>query len=486
VSALVLRGDARRLPLPDGSVDLIVTSPPYYALRDYRDGDGSLAGQIGSEPTPQAYLETLWEATVEWVRVLKPEGSLFVDLGDKYAAGHGGSSTEGNGVNLTVYRNRPAAEHPTSKKTSASRAVVVPGLRPKSLMLLPERYRIGCVDRLGLIARAVIIWHKQNGLPESVTDRVRRSHEDWIHLVKQPRYYAAVDEIREPHTGGSHSPGNGASRRWLSSNGGTNHRAVDTHPADFNPLGKPPGSVWTVLTEPLRIPDHVSHALCCAGRKREGCTAGVEHFAAFPTEWPRRLILGWSPPGICLDCGQGRRPVVDKPGLFGGDTRRRSTLDGGSAKWAHRIAQPDRILGYFCACTPYTDHPGTGAGAEREQRRGAWVPGGGSGTPHADNNGGLGNNPRVGPWREYHLDRWTAPPTRPAIVLDPFGGTGTVPLVADVLGRIGIGVDLSAGYCRLARWRTLDPGERARALRVEKPAVQVDGQLSLLPIGGTP
>jgi DNA modification methylase len=64
--------------------------------------------------------------------------------------------------------------------------------------MLPERYRIACLDQLGLTVRAVIVWSKPNGLPESVTDRVRRSHEDWVHLTKEPRYFAAVDEIREP------------------------------------------------------------------------------------------------------------------------------------------------------------------------------------------------------------------------------------------------------------------------------------------------
>jgi hypothetical protein len=73
------------------------------------------------------------------------------------------------------------------------------GIPTKSLMLIPERYRIRCVDELGLIARAVIVWSKPNGLPESVTDRVRRSHEDWVHLTKLPRYYSAIDDIREEH-----------------------------------------------------------------------------------------------------------------------------------------------------------------------------------------------------------------------------------------------------------------------------------------------
>src|SRR5690242_20257983 len=120
----IVQGDARNLHLPDESVDLIVTSPPYFGLRDY-----GVDGQVGAEPTPADFIKTLIECTREMVRVLKPSGSIFVNLGDKYR-------------------------------------------KDKSLGLLPERYRIAAVDELGLIARAVIIWSKPNGLPESVTDRV--------------------------------------------------------------------------------------------------------------------------------------------------------------------------------------------------------------------------------------------------------------------------------------------------------------------------
>ena len=84
MTAVVLRGDARNLPLPDGTVDLIVTSPPYYSLRAYSDNGETYDGQIGSEATPAEYIAALLECTREWIRVLKPSGSLFVNLGDSY------------------------------------------------------------------------------------------------------------------------------------------------------------------------------------------------------------------------------------------------------------------------------------------------------------------------------------------------------------------------------------------------------------------
>ena len=83
--AIVIRHDARDLPLEDGTVDLIITSPPYFALRSYRDDGEHYDGQIGSEETPEDWLDNLDECMVEWWRVLKPSGSVWVNLGDKYA-----------------------------------------------------------------------------------------------------------------------------------------------------------------------------------------------------------------------------------------------------------------------------------------------------------------------------------------------------------------------------------------------------------------
>ena len=291
------------------------------------------------------------------------------------------------------------------------------GIPTKSLMLLPERYRIRAVDELGLIARAVIVWSKPNGLPESVTDRVRRSHEDWVHLTKQPRYYSAVDEIREAHRS---EPG----REGVGALGGQKSlRPVGPNSGAYNPLGALPGSVWTIATEPLQVPDHL----------------GIDHFAAFPTEWPRRIITGWSPREVCTVCGEGRRPVAERdpidPRHLASNARQESherlTMRGVSSSSILRTglqsgqSPATRIAGYACDC-PDTSAPAT-----------------------------------------------------PGVVLDPFGGTGTTALVADVLGRDAITVDLSADYCRLAQWRTTDPKQRAKAARVEAVEPVSDDQPDL-------
>lgn len=407
--AVVLRGDARQLPLPDESVDLIVTSPPYWQLRSYVDGGQHYRGQIGLESTPAEYIAALMGCTREWTRVLKPSGSIFVNLGDAYYSGKGAPGRTTVDAKTEGRTARRAGGNPLDGPSF--------GIGRKSLVLLPERYRIAAVDELGLIARAVIVWAKPNGLPESVTDRVRRAHEDWVHLTKRPRYYSAVDEIREPHTGGTHArrkDGTMSPKEQATVDAGHRRGYFPDH--TFNPLGKLPGSVWEIPSEPLIVPPEL----------------GVDHFAAFPTEWPRRIIVGWSPSGICIACGEGRRPIstaerhrngVPVTGAMYGATKTRTATGR-----RHTERTTRTLTGYACACPT------------------------------------------------------TAAPTKPAVVLDPFGGTGTTALVAAVLGRLGVSVDRSMDYCRLAAWRTTDPGERARAMRVPKPEPVDEDQMPLFEV----
>jgi DNA modification methylase len=474
VSVVILRGDAAHLPLPDASVDLIVTSPPYFGQRSYTDNGEHYAGQIGSEATPREYIANLLACTREWMRVLKPGGSIFVNLGDKYASGDGSGNQAGlaeGGAHFNGgHRAIRAAGHPR-------RRLQFDTARPKSLLGLPWRYAIGCTDDLGLILRSEIIWQKPNGMPESVVDRVRRSHEQVFHLTKQPRYFAAVDEIREQHLRPktaaqmARDAGSPRSSAYHSGNAGiARGGAREDDPRTFtgsNPLGKIPGSVWEIPSQPLTVPAYLN----------------VDHFAAWPMELPRRIILGWSPSGVCTECGEGRRPVGSSVRTFDGiprhdlpawaDPSAPRRAPNGAGHW--RFGTDRTITGYACACTPYTDHP---------ERRGKDFHAGTDPTRGMnDGNGGERYrryvedlaNPR-GPVREYHFDRRAPAPTRPAVVLDPFGGTGTTALVADMLGRTGITVDRSMDYCRIARWRTSDPAERARALGVPKPPPVIDGQ----------
>lgn len=419
MSVVILRGDAACLPLADGSVDLIVTSPPYWGKRDYRDQGESMPGQIGAEETPGEYLEALWACTREWARVLKPEGSIFVNLDDTYSARADGSAGR------TWREDRAEVLQPVRNAG---------GFAPrKSLLGLPGLFAAGCTGALAalgaadpglrLVQRAAVIWRK-NGLPESVRDRVQVEHEYLFHFTRQPRYYSACDEIRQPLA----APGRKGGASAFGARNASHDRTVTGTYGGQNPLGRIPGSVWDIPTEPLNVPDWLAHARCCDGRKRPSCEDGLDHYAAWPTALVRPVISGWSPPGICTECGEGRRPVTavsktfaPRPGLVTALTR----AHGADGREGARPSAVARITGYACAC------------------------------PRPD------------------------APTRPALVLDPFKGTGTTILTADVLGRIGVGVDRSMDYCRIATWRTADPGERARALGVPKPPPVPDGQGSL-------
>ena len=447
----ILRADARRLPLPDRSVDLVVTSPPYFGLRSYTDGGEHYDGQIGSEETPGEWLAAMLDCTREWIRVLKLSGSIFVNLGDSYYSGKGAPGKTTIDPKNTGRNARRTIRSPLDYGLDHPR---------KSLLGMPWRYALACMDDLGLIMREDNIWSKPNPLPSSANDRCGRTHEYIFHFTVRPRYYSAVDEIREPHTGTAHPQKREPS--GSASGNGSRHRTFAGQAEVFNPLGKMPGSVWEIPSQPLNVPPHLA----------------VDHFAAFPFELPRRCILGWSPPGICSKCGSGRFPVAQREQLWTGRVNsgraKRQLADGiglsrghNTAGYPHTISETS-ITGYARACTPYTDQ------ASRSERGANDGNGGERFRRYRDELA----NPR-GPVREYHFGDWVPAPTTPALIVDPFGGTGTTALVADVLGRTGISCDLSADYCRLARWRTTDPAERAKAMQVPKPPPVPDGQGSL-------
>ncbi|HVK26238.1 MAG TPA: site-specific DNA-methyltransferase [Actinokineospora sp.] len=435
VEPSILRGDARALPLADNSVDLVVTSPPYFGLRSYQDGGRHYAGQLGAEATPGEYIESLLACTREMIRVLTPSGSLFINLGDKYTGtgrrSHARESLPNPGV------TRAAPRPPRDRYRHVVRDIAP----AKSLMGIPWRYALRCIDELGLILRAEIIWSKPNGMPESVRDRVRRSHETWFHFTLQPRYYSAVDELRKPHAPSSLAR---ATRAYHAGDRLTPGSSNTLNPTQFcNPAGRLPGSVWEIAPHALRVPAEL----------------GVDHFASFPMEWPRRLILGWSPHAVCTRCGQGRRRV---PTGFGLDMSRQQTRRAielaEQASLCPRHVNALRSVGLSDTCRGAAIQTGAGNNAADTLRLAA----------HARHV--LGGYARE--FLQRHPTDYadacncadTTAPTRPAVVLDPFGGTRTTALVASVHGRLGISLDASADYCRLATWRVHDPRQRARAL----------------------
>jgi DNA modification methylase len=182
LSANALRANALHLPLAPSSVDLVITSPPYFGQRQYTSDPHTM----GLELDPREFLTNLVTATAEMSRVIKSSGSIWVNLGDKYA------SYEGNrgGKTSRLQSHYSGPQLPTGNGLTGKGFV-----RNKSLMGLPWRYAIKCVDELGLILREEVIWRKTNPKPESVKDRARLVHEHWFHFTINDRYYADPNVI---------------------------------------------------------------------------------------------------------------------------------------------------------------------------------------------------------------------------------------------------------------------------------------------------
>jgi DNA modification methylase len=179
----ILCGDACRVlrQFPDESIDCIVTSPPYWALRDY-----GVKGQLGLEPSFHEYILKLCDIFDEVKRVLKPTGTCWVNLGDTYYANHG-SGNEGL-INAEVTKQLLSIRNRTRRRE----------LPEKCLCQIPSRFAIEMVNR-GWILRNEIIWHKTNSMPGSAKDRFTVNFEKIFFFVKDEQYWFDLDAVREPH-----------------------------------------------------------------------------------------------------------------------------------------------------------------------------------------------------------------------------------------------------------------------------------------------
>ena len=179
----LIHQDARDLScLDENSVDLVVTSPPYFMQAIYLDQGQPIPDQIGHEPTPAQYLDNLMRVMVELDRVVMRDRSLLVNLGDKYCG-----YTNGAGKPRSI--GDPSRSRPAKVPDGPRSAPSVYGFPNKSLMGLPWRFANRCVDELGWVLRAEIVWRKSNATPERVRDRAWRVHEQWFHFTTGDRYY---------------------------------------------------------------------------------------------------------------------------------------------------------------------------------------------------------------------------------------------------------------------------------------------------------
>lgn len=230
----------------DESIDCVITSPPYWQLRDY-----GYDGQWGLEPTFQEYLQHLWSMMDEIYRVLKKDGTVWVNLGDTYGT-KSGNMTSGNIIENKI------------KYTGGIDGYIKPNDLHKCLLLIPHRFAIGCIDR-GWIVRNDVIWAKRNGMPESVTDRFSKKHEYFFFMVKSGKYFFDLDAIRDKHKPISLKK---IEYGWHGSgDDGNGNYAGLTHTDKMgermcNPNGKNPGSVsdfWDIPTKPSSSKHYASY-----------------------------------------------------------------------------------------------------------------------------------------------------------------------------------------------------------------------------------
>jgi site-specific DNA-methyltransferase (adenine-specific) len=444
--------------MPDESVNCIISSPPYWALRAYNselvvwDGDknckhswgdklkrtgneyrndkgnlgkrdsfdeiskmnkatsgqfcskcGAWRGELGLEPDFNLYIKHLCDIYDEVFRVLRKDGTCWINIGDTYNshtvskewADKAPDKKLADGVWRSGGRN-------SQYKAVACRNSNI-GLPDKCLCLIPDRLRIELVNR-GWIIRNKIIWQKPNPMPSSAKDRFTVDFEDVIFMVKQQKYFfePQYEEYLKPldRWGGDQLKANGQST-WDKGTGQNAYRDRDMRP---NPLGRSKRTTWVIPT------------YACP----------MSHFAVFPPALVKPMILAGCPKEVCKKCGQGRRKVYEfSGGTIGKDWNTRNTSTFRETSKTQKLNSAVADGSYKREFKGYTDC-GCGEGF------------------------------------------------RPGIVMDMFAGTGTVGEVAAQLGRDYILIDIQPTYVK----EMAEP--RLKAVETNVPvAERKHGQMAL-------
>lgn len=273
------------------SVNMCVTSPPYYGLRDY-----GVIGQIGLEPTPEEYIGRLVSVFREVRRTLRPDGTLWIVIGDSYA---------GSGKGAATYPDNAAKYKQGTNKgmmgAKATTGVKTQGIKPKDMIGIPWMLAFALRND-GWYLRSDIIWRKPNVMPESVKDRPTKSYEHVFLLAKSRKYYYDNDAVLVPaHYDGRKETINKGSSKYKGvvvpgSKPQSQHVADKPHERWRFKDGKPVKNrrdVWTVNTKPFK----------------------GSHFATFPPELIRPCIRAGCPEGgVVLDpfIGSGTTAYVAK------------------------------------------------------------------------------------------------------------------------------------------------------------------------------
>jgi DNA modification methylase len=302
VSARVLVGDVRKVlaRLPERSVQTCVTSPPYWGLRDY-----GVAGQLGLERTPEEYVATMVAVFREVRRVLRDDGTLWLNLGDSYA----GVGAQTGGTNSKEIGRRAQRMFKPGISWGAA------GLKPKDLVGIPWRVAFA-LQADGWWLRSDVVWHKPNPMPESITDRPTKSHEYLFLLTKSARYFYDADAIREPWADERNGAPGGVKPAERNVGGRLDGftRPAQDWTAPEGRAGRNRRSVWTIATHPF--PE--------------------AHFATFPPKLVEPCVLaGTSARGGCPACGAPWRRVVEREPGFQADRVYEQGLRGRRTGAAH-------------------------------------------------------------------------------------------------------------------------------------------------------
>lgn len=409
--------------IPDGTIDLILTSPPFLSLRSYLPADHpDKHREIGSEPTPAAFLSTMLDLTGEWRRILAPHGSICVELGDTYAGsgGAGGDYNDGGmrdgqqawSGSAKYQRTHDLEKGPPIHRVSGTRgAPGGPGWPlAKSLCGIPHLYHLSLAYGRHMLTgepspagqwrvRNVVAWTRPNPPVGALGDKVRpaTSYLTWA-CISKDRWFD-LDAVRTPVK--TSDPGHYSLTRTDEKHQNRGDATDSKRLGPYNPLtsaGAPPLDHWSITP---------------------GGYAGA-HYAVFPAELCRIPIEASCPRRVCRTCGAPSRRIVVTTNAVG-------SRPPVSARSGKANIDTDAMGIRF-------DLNGAPDCAERETT--GWTS---CGCPGTD---GL----RLDGW--HRGTGW-----RPGLTLDPFAGSGTTMLVAHGRGRASIGIDLDARNLDLARDR---------------------------------
>ena len=383
---------------PDKFVHTVVTSPPYWGLRDY-----GVKGQLGLEKTPEEYVAKMVAVFKEVKRVLKDDGTLWLNIGDSYWGGKGQSSQAWS----TAHTDRGVIQGPQHQIAGKGQTRPQDGkhesIKPKDLVGIPWRVAFA-LQADGWYLRSDIIWHKPNPMPESVTDRPTKSHEYIFLLTKSERYFYDAEAIREPFADirmGASGAKIGTPEKYAADAGRSGDKGLSVF-SGADRVGRNKRTVWTISTKPF----------------------SEAHFATFPEELVEPCVMaGTSDAGVCEVCGTPWERLIE----FKRSNESNGAKNTHPSGWDRGEGSHNKKVGR------YPNGKGVVNGQAREK-----------------------HDVRDGPCVRTTTKGWN--PTceckyegmNRAVVLDPFMGAGTTALVAARLNRNFIGCELNPEYKRIA------------------------------------